>query len=190
MILSICIATMEKRQATLHILLLHLREQIKKLNAEDQVEICINMDKGEKPTGKKRNDLYQNAAGEYVCSVDDDDWVPPYYVEKILKALEGKPDAIGLNGTMTTNGHSMATWDISLFNPYITTRLNGRTHYMRFHNHLSPIKKSIVVQHPFPEIYHGEDYAFALSMHNKNAIVKEVRIPEPMYLYRYQERKN
>lgn len=189
MILSICIVTLEKRIGLLSKLKAYLNEQIKRDNLEDQVEILICSDKGERTTGEKRNELYQNALGEYVCSVDDDDWIADYYVIKIVEALKTKPDAVGLNGTMTTNGFRMETWDISLFNAYITTKKNGVPHYLRYHNHLSPLKKEIAIKFPFPHQRHGEDYVFAKAMHDANAIREEVRIPEPMYLYRYENIK-
>jgi len=188
-LLTICIATLEKRKYTLLNLRNHLESQIRQHGLQEQVEVIISTDRGELSTGTKRNLLYMQAQGLYVCSVDDDDWVPHYYVSEIIKAIETGPDAVSMNGNHTTNGGNLATWDISLHNAYVTGRKNGRTHYFRFHNHLSPIKKEIVLQFPFPEIYFGEDYAFAKAMHDAKAIKTEVKIELPMYEYRYQDKK-
>ncbi len=188
MILTICIATLKSRKALLDILLSHLLTQIHEV-APDQVEISVCSDEGEMTTGAKRNKMYREANGEYVCSIDDDDWVPSYYIYEIMKALTAKPDAVAMNGTHTTNGAFPATWDISRYNPYVTTRKNGRIHYLRFHNHLSPVKKEIAIQFPFPDQKFAEDYAFAEAMHRADAIKTEVRVAKPMYEYRYRSHK-
>jgi len=93
MILSICICTLEKRIAMLSTLLFHLNKQIKD---EGTVELLLASDKGEKSTGEKRNLLYGMAKGKYVCSIDDDDWVPDTYIYEILKAVSSGPDAVAL----------------------------------------------------------------------------------------------
>jgi len=51
------------------------------------LNFCWLSDKGEKSTGEKRNLLYGMAKGKYVCSIDDDDWVPDTYIYEILKAV-------------------------------------------------------------------------------------------------------
>lgn len=150
-----------------------------------QVQLLCYTDNGQIPTGTKRNWLYNNALGLYVSSVDDDDWVCDNYVKNILAAAAQRPDAIAINGTMTMYGRPHATWDISRFNPYTESTKNGKLHYLRFHNHLSPVKKEIAVRFPFPDAKMFEDYAFAKAMHDANAIETEIVIAEPMYEYRY-----
>jgi GT2 family glycosyltransferase len=156
----------------------------------DQVEILVEADNGEKTTGAKRNSLYRTAKGRYVCSVDDDDEVSPWYIEEILKAAEQDPDAIAMNGTMSTDGGQLETWEIGRLNPYSTLwKSNRRKHYLRYHNHLSPIRRTIALQFPFPDQYQREDYEFATAMHKAKAIKTEVKIIPPMYHYKYMSCK-
>lgn len=187
MILSICICSLERRVYRLKALKDHLEKQAQM--HPGLVEILVETDNGESPTGTKRNKLFAQAQGEYVSCVDDDDWVADYYVDEIIKAVETKPDAVAINGIQLIDGRFHALWDISKYNPYITTRLRGRIHYLRFHNHLSPVKKEIAIKYPFPDISFAEDYAYAKAMHEANAIQTEVKIKKPMYEYRYRSLK-
>lgn len=155
-----------------------------------EVEILIEVDAREKSTGTKRNLLYQKAQGKYVCSVDDDDDVSDSYVADILEAVKGDPDAVALNGTMTTNGRNLVTWDISRLHPYCTVhKPGGKVHYLRYHNHLSPIRREIAIQYPFPDMSFKEDYAFATAIHNAKAIRTEAKVIRPAYHYKYIEKK-
>ncbi len=185
--LSICICSLFKRSFYLR----SLKEYLDKmaLAFPGQVEILIETDNGEITTGAKRNILYGKARGEYVSSVDDDDWVYPYYMEEILKAIQTGPDAVAINGIMTTDGRHSATWDISYLNPYMTAQIRHQTHYLRFHNHLSPIKREIVLQYPFPDQTFQEDYVFAKAMADAQAIKTEVKVKKPMYEYRFRTHK-
>lgn len=185
--LTICICALQKRLPLLSALLKHLHDQANKYPG--QVEILVECDGGEISTGAKRNKLYQTAQGEYVCSVDDDDWVSDWYVEDILKALETNPDTVGINGWMSTDGRNIESWAISIFNPYHTQKRLGRNFYLRPPNHLSPMKREIALRFPFPDKYVQEDYDFCMSIHNANALKTEVLIQRPMYEYRYKTKK-
>jgi glycosyltransferase involved in cell wall biosynthesis len=187
-LLSICICTLHKRIGLLAILMRNLSEQAERFPG--QVEFVVIDDNGERPTGTKRNAAYKQARGKYVASVDDDDEVSPWYIEEILKAAEQDPDAIAMNGTMTTDGGPADTWDISRNNPYATLSKGGkRRHYVRYHNHLSPIRRTIALQFPFPDVSEREDYAFATTLHKAKAIKTEVKISKPMYHYKYVSQK-
>ena len=68
--LSILIPTLFSRKEKFCNLMTILSSQ-----ANDEVEVVINRDNGEKSIGEKRNELLKEATGEYVCFVDDDDMV-------------------------------------------------------------------------------------------------------------------
>lgn len=188
-ILSICICTIAPRFGMLGKLLRTIDDQISALNAGDLVEVLVEPAEGI-TTGAKRNLLYWRARGKYVCSVDDDDDVSPWYVEEILKAADQDPDAIAMNGTMTTDGGLLETWDISRLNPYSTVWKAGRKrHYLRYHNHLSPIRRTIALQFPFPDQTQREDFVFATAIHKAKAIKTEAKIQRPMYHYKYISNK-
>ena len=87
MILSILIPSINERAGMLAGLLRKLEEQINLCQAKDKVEIRVSIDNKEKSTGKKRNELLNEALGEWVVFADDDDELADCYVEEILKAL-------------------------------------------------------------------------------------------------------
>ena len=205
-ILSICICTLTQRMGMLAVLLRELSRQIDENNASELVEFCIEEDDGSKfTTGAKRNKNYEKAKGEYVLCHDDDDWPAPYYIKELLEAAKKDCDAIAMNGTMTTDGRQMRRWFISKQNPYIASKdKRGNIIYLRFHNHLSPIKREIAIQFKFPDVSMAEDYAFALAVHKSGLIKTEAVIgtptsefikrydcmaEKPMYEYRYISKK-
>jgi len=186
--LSICICSLWSRAGMLASLLRNLEEQA--ILFPGAIEILVEVDNGELPTGTKRNILYRKATGKYVVSVDDDDEPAPYYVEEVLKAAESDPDAVAMNGTMTTDGGQPETWDISRLNPYGMVWKSGRKrHYLRYHNHLSPIRRIIALRFPFPDKYIQEDYEFATALHKARAIKTEVKVERPMYHYKFNSKK-
>jgi glycosyltransferase involved in cell wall biosynthesis len=206
MILTICICTMPHRIVLLARLMRNLVGQIEKLNAQEQVEILVDDDMSI-TTGEKRNRLYNKAQGKYVCSVDDDDQVFSYYVEEILRAVESDPDAVAMNGIITWNGGTPQVWFISKMLPYQAVKdSRGHDVYLRFHNHLSPIRKSIAIQYPFPNKTMHEDFDFADRLHRSYAIRTEavigttyeeftkqkmhrVHVQKPMYHYQFRSQK-
>lgn len=203
--LSILIATMPTRYPMLARLLREINHQIEHLDVADQIEVLTN-DSMAINTGVKRNYLYQKAQGKYSVSIDDDDSIYPWYIEEILKAAKQDPDAIGINGIMTTNGRYEQNWFISKDNDYCARqRFDGSTVYERFHNHISPIRSEIAKQFIFPDQTIGEDYIFAKSVHESGLIKTEVHVGtklndwltdtmcraiiKPMYHYRYLTNK-
>jgi glycosyltransferase involved in cell wall biosynthesis len=200
MILSICIATLPKRHPLLASLLRNIISQIGKADNGTSVEILTN-DSTSLTTGAKRKLLYQLAKGKYICSIDDDDYIYPYYISEILKATENNPDAIGMNGIITTDGRSEKKWFISMKNNYeAVKRGDGSTCYSRYHNHLSPIRAEIAKQFPFIDATRFEDADFAKRVHDSGLIKTETCIGttleqwlkthypktvKPMYHYKY-----
>lgn len=180
MTLSILICTMPKRKAMLDKMFTHLFKQIGKF----PVEIIASEDMSI-TTGAKRNKLISLAKGEYVVFVDDDDAVSDDYIPSIMAALETKPDAVGFKGWITTDGKNKKEWRIS--RNYMYKEIGGI--YFRYNNHLSPMKKSIAVQVPYPDITFGEDFAFATSLNKSRLIRTEVYIDKHLYFYNYISKK-
>jgi hypothetical protein len=178
MILSILIPTLESRIALLDRLQRILYEQIEKCHAFDKVEILTDSDNGGKIVGEKRNHLLQAAKGKYVVGIDDDDLVTRHYIYEILEAAKKDPDSMGINGTMVT--HTTFTWDIRQGNPYV----QRGNHYLRYPNHITPIRTSIAKQFKFPHQNTGEDYIWATKLRDSGLLKTEVIIKPPMYIYK------
>lgn len=139
------------------------------------------------PTGTKRNNLINEAKGEYVCFVDDDDILTSNYVSLILEALNSKPDVVTFEGWYTENGRNRVDWVIKLGEKYEARHENGKYMFFRFPNHLSVIKKSIASRVKFPQIHQGEDYAWAVKI--QPYLKTSVHIPHRIYHYDYQSNK-
>lgn len=191
-VLSILICSLYKRAGMLAVLLGNLYDQIEKLGAEEKVEVLVEVDNGEMPTGTKRNILYANATGKYVISHDDDDKPSNFYIEELLKAAESDADCFGMTGFMTTNSGAMVEWEISKDHPYKAVRgEDGKERYLRFPNHITGIRSSIAKQFKFPEIYQAEDYTWALAIHESGLIKTEYKITRGyMYHYDFWPQKN
>lgn len=176
--LSILILSIESRAELLARLLETLRPQL-----TDEVELLI--EHGPQSIGAKRNALLARSTGQYICFVDDDDLVADDYVATILDATRLDPDAIGfrlsysVDGTFDGNAlHTIrnAKWE--------TVNRDGAKVYLRTPNHLNPVRRSIAIRHPFPEINHGEDHDYSKKI--APTIRTEVYIDRVMYHYLYQ----
>jgi len=153
----------------------------------DRVEIIVATDNRTITTGAKRNILYELATGKMVGSHDDDDNPANYYVEEALKAAEQDVDAIAINGHMTTDGLNPVKWFISKDNPYCAARdERGLEIYLRWHNHISFIRRTIAIQFKFPDITHGEDFDWSKRVHDSDLIQTETVISKPMYHYDFK----
>lgn len=172
MLLSILIPSIPRHSLLLAKLLESLSPQ------PDSIEILV--DNGDEVVGIKRNRLLQQAKGDYISYIDADDSVASNYIALILAALETRPDCVGINGIMTTNGVNEKKWFISKeYNSWYEE--NGI--YYRCTNHLAPVRREIAMQVGFPELSHGEDYRYSMDL--RGLLHTEVIIRQPIYHYQY-----
>ena len=183
MILSILTATLPERAHYLKRLSDILNPQI---NGKD-IEWLVDPRPRQVPTGLKRNDLIKCAKGDYVCFVDDDDILTPNYASLILEALKGNPDVVTFEGWYTENGRNRVDWVIKLGEKYEARHEKGKYMFFRFPNHLCPVKRGIALNNPFPPIYQGEDYQWALKI--QPFLKTSIHIPERIYHYDYRTNK-
>jgi glycosyltransferase involved in cell wall biosynthesis len=176
-VLSILICHIEERANFLQRLLNCLQKQV----VNTPVEIIIaNHPRGAITIGAKRNLLVKEAAGEYVCFIDDDDQVNDKYVSLILNAAKAQSDCIGITGIYIEQGKPNWTFRHSITVHRWCKDKDCRI-YFRTPNHLNPIKRSIAVQCPFPDIQFGEDRSFSDNV--KPLLKTETFIEEPVYYY-------
>lgn len=147
------------------------------------VEIIVAVDNKSITTGEKRNLLIDLSKGEYIITVDDDDSVPVYYVEELLKATKSGADCFAINGKITTDGLDEIEWRLSKDNPNVTIFEVGKKVYLRTTNHITATKRILALLAGFPHKNLAEDkeYSIRLNPHLKT----EFKIDKPMYHYRY-----
>lgn len=146
--------------------------------------------------GAKRNSILKVAQGEYVTSFDDDDEPHPEYLERILKAIDQKPDVIGYKvacyGYAQTNGQ----FDPSIMEPAdVSTKYDGWYNdrngfkYVRCPHHIVPVRKEHVMAIGFKPMHHGEDHEYSMRLRDSGRLKKEVYIDEFLYIYRFNAKK-
>jgi glycosyltransferase involved in cell wall biosynthesis len=169
---------MPERSEMFRALQCKILEQIEKTKA-NEVELLSN-DRMDVSTGQKRNMLIDSSSGDFVVFVDDDDDVYDCYIEEILKTITENPnvDCIGINGLISFNGQNHKKWFIS---KKFERWYESAEVYYRTPNHISPIRRTIAKLVPFPNIHHGEDFAYSIGilphLHN------EATIEKPLYHY-------
>jgi glycosyltransferase involved in cell wall biosynthesis len=184
---SILIPTLFERKELLDRLVRELEIQIYQNCADDEIEIVTLPDNGRLATGTKRNMLMEDSHGEYVCYFDDDDMPEPNYVQLILEAMKENPDVIPINGYMTTHGKDPLHWEMGL--EYEREAIiDDSGIVLRFKsppNHLSVMKKDLVKDYRFLDVWNGEDREWADRLKADNVFKTEVRIKESIYHYQF-----
>ncbi len=191
-------------------LLNNLQSQIIACNASGKVEILVELDEGLISTGNKRNTLVNRAQGKYTVMADDDDNVSPEYISSILEAAEHDCDAIVFAGTISVDGQNTKKWYISKDLPYCAAikrggqvfdantwqplsvpipLIEGEEVYLRYPNHLVPIKREIALQVPFPNKTREEDFDYATELHKRGLIKTEAKIDKFLYEYKFMNIK-
>lgn len=182
--LSILIPTLPERFHYLQRLKNIIEPQVARF--ADQVEIKIHDAGRHMSTGTKRNELIALSEGEYFIQIDDDDMVPVYYVDELIKAIDQGPDVVTFIGYMTTDGAHRQDFTIKLGSKYET--ISG--HHYRFPNHLCAYKRSVVEKVKFPDITVTEDYQWASEVQRRGLLKTEVHIAKEMYHYCFETHKN
>lgn len=186
MILSILIPTLPERSELLKGLTIELYSQINKCDAWLRTEVLTDdAERGILTTGEKRNNLLQKARGKYFWFLDDDDMILPGAISSILEAAKTDCDVMAINGIMTTEGKNEKQWFIALGNPYEAQIKDGKEIYLRYPNHITPMKTKLVRDIKFPHTSNFEDKAWADLVKDSGRLKTQTVIDIPVYHYRY-----
>lgn len=174
----ICSVDIEERQIKLKKLISELHRQISKNYAEEIVEIIVDTDNMNKSVGKKRNDLIEKSKGEFICFIDDDDFVSENYLSTILYHLNSGIDILLIGIKHIKNDVNQIKILPSL---YIDNLNTGEAVFKTNHFHLCPHKKSIARNVLFECVNFAEDMLYSQKMvkHINNSYL----ISEPIYIY-------
>jgi glycosyltransferase involved in cell wall biosynthesis len=183
--LSILIPTTEDRKEYLDRLLDVLKPQA--FLYSDRIEVCINSSGKHMTTGTKRNNLIEEAIGDYIVFLDDDDMITPDYVQKILDATMTNPDVITFRGFMITDNRFETVVEFILHHGEKYEARDGK--YYRFPNHIVPMRKELVKDFKFPDVWLGEDYTWAKAIHDAGVLKTHVHIDQMLYFYLFRSNK-
>jgi|688.fasta_scaffold05151_45 glycosyltransferase involved in cell wall biosynthesis len=174
----ICSVDTEERQNELKKLINELHRQISKNYAEEIIEIIVDTDNMIKSVGQKRNDLIEKARGEFICFIDDDDFISENYLSTILYHLNSGIDILLIAIEHIENGVNKPKIIPSL---YIDNLNTGEAVFKTNHFHLCPHKKSIARNVLFECVNFAEDMLYSQKMvkHINNYFL----ISEPIYIY-------
>jgi glycosyltransferase involved in cell wall biosynthesis len=177
MILSILICSLKSRAALLKRLQDRLAPQL-----TPDVEVIVKTDGGQMPIGRKRNALLDEAKGDYICFVDDDDLVSEDYVALILAACACRPDVVSFNLQHLLNGNHIGDTEHSLRHEIWINDTSVFPHkYYRCPNHLNPVRRDLALKVRFPEKNTLEDKEYSIKL--RPMLKTEVMIQKQIYYY-------
>lgn len=182
--LSVLICSLPSRLGKLEVLLRELDRQVGLL-PPNTVEVLALTDSKRMILGDKRNRLVRAASGDYVAFVDDDDWVVPGYLARIIDLLRHEPDVVTFPVEVTLDNGPPKPCYYSVHYP---DEGECDSHYWRWPNHLCAIRRELVLKHPFPAIQFGEDTAFAKAIRS-SLKTQLCFLDKPLYCYRYHSEK-
>lgn len=177
--LSILLPTIESRKEIFGKLLDELLLQIQPFL--DKVELLSICDNKEISIGSKRQRLLKMAKGEYVVFIDDDDWIAPNYIEKILDNTGS--DCIGFQIECTFEGKEKCLASSHLkYKDWGENKDNFR--FVRSIYHKTPVRRELALQAGFKDMRYAEDYDY--SMRVMPLLKSCAYINQIMYYYRYK----
>jgi glycosyltransferase involved in cell wall biosynthesis len=185
--LSILICTIPARDKLLEALMEVLRPSLPPeydLEGNMQTEVIVAKTMPQKyggpNIGAKRQELLDQAGGDYIVYVDDDDMVCDDYVPKILAAIADKPDVVGIKGLYYEKPDAKPSTFIHSLKFHKWETVKGV--YQRCPNHLNPVRRNLALKAGFNEkLMHGEDMEYSMAL--RPLLNTEVMIEEPCYFY-------
>jgi len=180
--LSLLLATVQSRAD----LFAKLKSELDRQAEGKPVEILVACDNKEISIGKKRDNLLRLATGDYILFVDDDDWIAPDYVDKLLAALETNPDCVGFLFECSRDGRKYGMAKVSLKYRAWADNVDGYKHVRNPH-HKVPVKREIALAVGFPDMRYGEDKVYSDGI--LPYLKTEVFINEALYFYRFSNKE-
>jgi glycosyltransferase involved in cell wall biosynthesis len=186
MIISILIPSIPERAEYLRRLIIDLNKQKDYVNRvhptlgdiEIVIDDSVSFLLGGKTVGQKRNDLVQRAKGDYLCFLDDDDEVPPNYVEELLRGASWNFDIVTFKSLFKCDTY-WATISMSLSNTNDEATPNGIVKRNAWH--ICPMRSSIAKKHTFSDKNNAEDWDWMAR------VLKEIHTEKhlDMFLHQY-----
>jgi GT2 family glycosyltransferase len=181
--LSVCICSLFSRKPWLDRLMATLSPQF-----TDGIEALLAVDAGQRSVGEKRQRLLEQARGDFIVFIDDDDLVSPNFLRRILGAIQRNPktDAITFLSQRYCDGifEANCRYSITSQSNVGFVIIDGIKSYQRWPYHVTPIRRELALQVGFPDQDHREDTEFAERL--RPLLHSEEFIPEVLYTYFYR----
>jgi hypothetical protein len=147
------------------------------------IEVLIFFNNMERNIGYYRQKVLDDAKGDYISFVDDDDLVAKDFCNTIMPLLDGT-DYIGFKVRLLNDGKKLPPVYHSL--RYTKWDQDDKGYY-RGITHLNPLRTEIARQSEFSDVDHGEDYDWAMGvqryMSSADRKFTEHFIDKDMYIY-------
>jgi len=145
-----------------------------------RVEVLIELDAGQVPSGRKRQSLLERSQGTYVCYVDDDDTVADWYITRLLEGIASDPDVVTFNLNYLESGRITEIWRFGL---WPNQRQAGRMCV----NHLCAWRREIATRVAWcPALGYGDVTLWFEPLFASGLIETEHHIEESLYHYFYE----
>ena len=182
MTLSILIPALESRKQMLAELMARLEPQAKAFGR--QVEILVEQDDGQVPSGEKRNRLIRRSRGDYFAQLDDDDMVQKNYVASLIEGCKTGADVVTFD--LERLGKDRPR-EIHAFSIHYRDRQRlpwGGVGMQA--NHLCAWRRDVGTAVSFPPILGYNDDVFWYGPLMASGLVKtEHRVEDVLYTYHY-----
>jgi len=184
-LLSILIPALRSRRPARGQLESELYRQI--AQCPEQIELLIDEDNGEAPSGTKRNRLHARARGHYLAFCDDDDQVAPDYLLHLRAGLLQGGDLVSFHlarHDTRPDGPGDQVFEFGSGNVDHTRLPNG--HRAMASNPVCAWRAEIARAMPFvPWIGYNDDCGWYKPLLASGLVKSEVVIPEILYHYTY-----
>lgn len=189
MLLSILIPTVPDRREKFNALRASIDSQLSASGSWMDVEVLHDpappQSQGGPSTGEKRDFLIMRARGEYVWMIDDDDAIYHYAIDEVLQGTKSGADVMAINGLYTEDGNNPRQWYIALDNPYEAQWVDGKEVYLRYPNHITPMKREHANKIRFPYVSNFEDKQWADALKASGLLKTQYVIEKPIYHYQF-----
>lgn len=150
---------------------------------DGKAEVLVEADDGTLTSGVKRQRLLMRSNGEYVCCVDDDDWVSPNYVAALVEGCESRASVITFKLLLKRPDRRwQELWAYRLNSP------DNRRHGRMTANHLCAWRRDIATKIGWcPYLGYGDDQLWykPLVMASEQLKLTEHHLNITLYEYRF-----
>lgn len=179
--LSILICSVLERGTTfLPKILKQLQDQIAPYN--NCVELLVLIDNCTSfMLGDKRNQLVNMAKGKYCVAIDDDDQIADDYIKTLINAIDHNDvDVINFicNVSLNDGPYKPCYYSLQFIQDH-----NLKDRYNRIPNHISCVKRDLMLSTPFNNVIYGEDADYSKRLLPK--LKTEYNINQVLYYYNY-----